>query len=329
MPELRIATFNLENFDETAVGERPSLAERIALMRRQVIRLRADVACFQEVNGQERPGQPRAVLALADLLTGTNLAGANLVSTELAGGAGVFDERNLVVATSLPVTGREQLRNDLVEQLSYQRLTAIPPDAVAVKIGVERPILHVQLTLPGGETLHVINVHLKSKIPTDIPGQKIDSFTWRTADGWAEGSFVSSMKRMAQALEVRRLVDQILDGDPDARIIVAGDFNASPDEVPVMCIRGDVENTGNADLISRVLVPIEHTIPAPARYTLYHQGHGEMLDHMLVTRNLLTHYRGSEIHNEVLHDESAAFANDRKFPESDHAPVVATFQFPG
>jgi exonuclease III len=51
-----------------------------------------------------------------------------------------------------------------------------------------------------------------------------------------------------------------------------------------------------------------------------------MLDHLLVTRNLLTHYRGSEIHNEVLHDESASFATDDKFPESDHAPVVATFE---
>jgi len=99
------------------------------------------------------------------------------------------------------------------------------------------------------------------------------------------------MKRMSQALEVRRLVDQILDTDPNAQIVVAGDFNASPDEVTVMAIRGDVENTGNADLVGRVLVPIEHTIPAPARFTLYHQGRGEMLDHMLITRNLLAHYR--------------------------------------
>jgi exonuclease III len=75
-------------------------------------------------------------------------------------------------------------------------------------------------------------------------------------------------------------------------------------------------------------VPIENTVPQSSRYTLFHQGRGEMLDHMLVTRNLLAHYRGSEIHNEVLHDESASFATDGKFPESDHAPVVATFDFP-
>jgi predicted extracellular nuclease len=238
----------------------------------------------------------------------------------------VFDERNLVVATHYRVAAHEQVRNKFVAQPLYKRLTAVPPDTEAQAIANERPILHVQIEVDG-ELLHVINVHLKSKIPTDVPGQKIDAFTWRSADAWAEGVFLSSMKRMSQALEVRRLIDHILDADPDARIVVAGDFNATPDEVPVLAIRGDVENTGNGDLAGRVLVPIEHTIPESARYTLFHQGRGQMLDHLLVTRNLLAHYRGSEIHNELLHDESAAFADDRKFPESDHAPVVATFDF--
>src|SRR5262249_53358488 len=92
---------------------------------------------------------------------------------------------------------------------------------------------------------------------------------------------------------------------------------------------GDLSSydTGNPDLVGRVLVPIENTVPASSRYTLFHQGHPDMLDHMLVTRNLLAYYRGCEIHNEILHDESAAFGTDRKYPESDHAPVVAAFEF--
>ncbi|HEU5475503.1 MAG TPA: endonuclease/exonuclease/phosphatase family protein [Actinophytocola sp.] len=324
MVTVRIATFNIENFDETAPGAKPSLAERIELMRPQIVRLRADVVCFQEVHGQERAGQPRDLLALKELLKGTNLDGATLVSTRT--GDGVYNERNLVVATHLPVLAFRQLRNDLVAMPLYRRLTAVPADTAAVEIAVERPVLHVELDLAGSR-LHVINVHLKSKIPTDIPGQKIDAFTWRSAESWAEGFFISSMKRMSQALEVRRLVEQILTADEAARIVVAGDFNASPDDVPVQAIRGDVENTGNGALAGRVLVPIEQTIAAPARYTLFHHGRGEMLDHLLITRNLLANYRGSEIHNELLHDESAAFAEDKKYPESDHAPVVATFEF--
>jgi endonuclease/exonuclease/phosphatase family metal-dependent hydrolase len=326
MTELRVATFNLENFDETPAGERPSLADRIMLMRPQIHRLRADIACFQEVHGQERPGRPRALLALTELLAGTNLAGAELVSTKPKDD-GVYHERNLVVATHLPVLSRQQLRNELVAAPLYRRLTANPPDQFAVEVGVERPILHVRLDV-AGRPFHVINVHLKSKIPTDIPGQTLDAYTWRSADSWAEGSFLSSMKRMAQALEVRRLVDQILDADADARIVVAGDFNAGPGEVPVLTIRGQVEDTGNGALAGRVLVPIESTVAESSRYTLFHHGRGELLDHMLVTRNLLAHFRGSEIHNELLHDESQSFATDVKFPESDHAPVVAVFDLP-
>jgi hypothetical protein len=194
MAEVRIATFNLENFDETAATEWPSLAERIQLMRPQIVRLRANIACFQEVNGQERPNQPRSLLALPELLAGTNLAGAQLASTRTTNNE-VYDERNLVVATTFPVFDIQQLRNDLVDPLLYRRLTANPPDAAAVTVDIERPILHVQLDLPNATRLHIINVHLKSKIPTNIPGQKIDNYTWRSADAWAEGSFISSMKR--------------------------------------------------------------------------------------------------------------------------------------
>lgn len=328
MRSLRIATFNLENFDETDPDERPSLDERIALMRPQIERLRADVVCFQEVNGQERDGEPRGLAALEALLLGTNLEGAEMVSTRTQAEE-VYDQRNLVVVSNLPIVSSAQIRNELVAAPEYRRLTADPPDTEARVIGIERPIQHVVIDVGEDgmqtELLHVINVHLKSKLPTNIPGQKVDNFTWRTASGWAEGFFLSSMKRMSQALEVRWLVDQILDDDLDASIIVAGDFNAEPNEVPVLAIRGDVESTGNGDLARRVLVPIEQTIPEPSRFTLVYQGQGEMIDHMLVTRNLLASYRGSEIHNEVLHDESLAFAVDRKFPESDHAPVVAEF----
>lgn len=126
MTQIRIATFNLENFDETLPTARPSLAERITLMKPQITRLRADIACFQEVHGQERPGQPRDLLALKELLAGTNLDGAPLVSTKPESDA-VFDVRNLVIATHLPVLKHQQLKNDLVNEPRYQRLTANPP----------------------------------------------------------------------------------------------------------------------------------------------------------------------------------------------------------
>jgi exonuclease III len=81
-------------------------------------------------------------------------------------------------------------------------------------------------------------------------------------------------------------------------------------------------------LAKRVMVPCERTIPEPARFSLLHHGKGAMLDHILVSRSLLEFYRHTEIHNELLHDESFAFATDILYPESDHAPVIAEFALP-
>lgn len=325
--KLRIATFNLENLDDKP-GQDPTLDERIAMMRPQLVRLNAGVLCLQEVNGQEEAGQPRRLLALDKLLAETAYAGYQRASTMTANGVQVYDERNLVILSHHEISDYQQYKHDYAPGPQYRKVTAQPAELEAKAVTWERPILHAKIKLTDDKVLHVINLHLKSRLPTNIPGQKVNNYTWRTASGWAEGSFLSAMKRVGQALEARRLIDQLFDENEDALIVVCGDFNADFDEVPVEAIRGRVENTGNSQLAKRVMVPCEWTIPEPSRFSLLHQGRGRMIDHLLVSWSLLAHYRGAEIHNEVLHDESIAFATDVKYPESDHAPVIAKFELP-
>ena len=50
-----------------------------------------------------------------------------------------------------------------------------------------------------------------------------------------------------------------------------------------------------------------------------------MLDHLLVSRRLLAHCHGVEIHNEGLEDEVVGYAVAPGSPESYHAPIVAEF----
>ena len=134
------------------------------------------------------------------------------------------------------------------------------------------------------------------------------------------------MKRVGQALQARLLIDRLFDQHGLETLIgICGDFNSTADEVPLQAIFGPVEETGNPAHGPRVMVPCENNVPDSARYSLFHLGHGEMLDHIVVSRPLLRFFRGAEIHNEALPDESGAFRTDTKFPESDHAPVVATF----
>ncbi len=322
---LRIATWNLENFDDRP-AEKPTLAERVAVMRPELVRLRADVLVLQEVNGQESSGMPRQLRALGELLRTTPYAGYAIASTSTTAGT-PYDVRNLVVVSRFPFIEVVQRKAGRV-QPAYRKVTANPPEPEAKPVEWERPILYAKLDAGGGRVLHLLDLHLKSRLPSDIPGQRRDAYAWRSASGWAEGYFLSSVKRVGQALEARMLVDEIFDAEPGAWIAVCGDFNADSDEVPVTAIRGPVEETANAELTGRVLVPCENTVPASSRHTLLHLGKGEMLDHVLVSRPLLAFYRGAEIHNEVLPDESGAFRTDLIFPESDHAPVVAAFEVP-
>ena len=321
---LRIATFNLENFDDTP--NPPTLGTRVDLMQPELVRLRADVLCLQEVNSQDDGAGGRNLRALDALLAGTPYAAYERVVTADAHGM-FLQERNQVILSRFPVLAHEQIHDHALAP-SYRRVTAVPADAAAVTIDWERPILMATVDLGGGRSLHVINLHLKSKLPTEIPGQKLNQFTWRTAAGAAEGSFVSSMKRVGQALETRLLVERLFDADPHALIAVCGDFNSDITDVPVTAIRGDIADTGNAALADRVLLACERSVPEPSRFSLIHQGRGEMIDHILVSRGLLAGYEITQVQNELVHDESIAFATDVLYPESDHAAVVASFVLP-
>lgn len=316
---MRVATFNIENLDETTS---PSLEERIAVLKPQLLRLDADILCFQEIHGQEREGRPRDLLALQALIENTPYQGFNISYTETTADQ-AYDKRNLVILSQYPILDTRQIRNEYVDNLMYRRVTASPHEPEAKEVGWERPVLYAKIGHPQGP-IHLINIHLKSRLPSAVPGQK-EGFAYRTVPGWAEGYFISSMKRVGQALEVRFMIDEIFDDEPDAKIIVCGDFNAEPGQVPVEAIAGRIENTGNANLGYRQLVPCSNTIPEQARYTHLHRGQGNLLDHMMISRALLSHYQSAEIHNEILHDESIAFATDKKYPESDHAPFVVQF----
>jgi endonuclease/exonuclease/phosphatase family metal-dependent hydrolase len=323
---LRIGTFNVENLDDTP-GQKPTLDERISVLRPQLLRLNADILCLQEVHGQEQQNQPRKLLALEKLLQTTPYQNYHIAHTKTAAGE-AYDKRNLVVVSRFPITDTQQIKHDYAPEPSYRKVTAVPPEENAGDVTWERPMFYAKLDIGAGLSLHLIVLHLKSKIPSDIKGQKIDTYTWKTVAGWAEGSFISSMRRVGQALEARILIDTIFDGDSQAMIAVCGDFNADMESVPVKTIRGPVEETGNPDLLHRIMVPCELTVPETSRYSLFHLGKGQMLDHILVSRSLLAYYKGTQIHNEILPDESGAFRTDVKFPESDHAPVLAEFGLP-
>ena len=319
---LRIANFNMENLtDEPPEDPRrdPDFQERLAVLRPQLRRLRADVICLQEIHGQDDPTRLRA---LDTLLEGTGYESFERAHTETSQGEN-YKERNLVILSRFPISESRKIKHEITPQPEYRKVTA-QPEEQSKPITWERPILCAKIGLSENTHLHVINVHLKCRIPTSVAGQK-ENFAWKSVAGWAEGHFVSTVKRVGQALETRMFIDGLFDAEPDARIAVCGDFNADLDAVPVKAIHGRVENTENFELVGRTMMPAETTVPAPSRFSLLHHGNSQMLDHLLVSRSMLAFYHHTEVHNEQIHDESVAFGFDKKFPESDHAAVISEF----
>ncbi|MEK0084247.1 endonuclease/exonuclease/phosphatase family protein [Benzoatithermus flavus] len=329
---LRLATFNLENLDD-APDLDPPLEARIAVLRPQLLRLDADVLCLQEIHGQRGPDKgPRRLLALDRLLEGTAYAGYHRVSTTSTGDHGdepwVADLHNLVVLSRFPVAESHEVKAELVAVPTYRLTTAEPPAAEAEACAWDRPLLHVTLTLPNGHPLHVINLHLRAPTAAHVPGQKAGAFAWRSTAAWAEGYFLAGIKRTAQALEARLLVDRLLDAEPEALIAVMGDCNAEERETPLRILMCETADTGNGALAARSLVPLERSLPRDRRFSVIHKGRPVMLDHILVSRQLLGHFRRFEIHNETLSDETDPATHVEYATESYHAPLVAEFALP-
>lgn len=331
--KLRIATFNLENLGEKPhhAGETPPLAERIAVLRPQLLRLDADVLCLQELNG-ERTERGYTLAALDALLVGTKYASCERVETERRSGKGALDVHNLAILSAFPIASHRQLRHEFVAPPSYRLATSAPPATEPGPITWERPLLQAAISLPSGRTLHILNLHLRAPLAAYVPGQKAGAFAWKTVAGWAEGFFLAAVKRAGQALEARLAVDEILDGDAEAMIAVCGDCNAEARETAMRLLAGAEEDTGSGELAGRVLIAAENGVPEDLRFTVIHNGRRVMLDHLLASRGLMACYRGAEIHNEALGDELVGYANAATdgghSPESYHAPVVASFELP-
>ena len=321
----RVATFNLENLDEPQSGP-VAFTERVSILRSQLARLRADIICFQEVNSQRiTKGGGRELSALRHLLAETPYEHWPMEAVGGVAGDEIADKHNLVVVSRVPVLARHVHRHEFVPAPLVRMTTASPPQATPAPVEWDRPILHVELDL-GGKRLHLINVHLRAPLAAFIPGQKEGPLAWQSVPGWAEGFYLASIKRAGQALEVRFLIDKLMDENPDALIMVAGDFNADNVEVPLRIVRGDEEDTRNGRLAGRVMVALDRNIPMGQRFSVMHAGRAMMLDHILVSRPLLAWFRRAEIHNEALGDEVIAASEIDHSPESFHAPLVAEFE---
>ncbi len=148
-----------------------------------------------------------------------------------------------------------------------------------------------------GETVFVINNHFKSK-GGDTP----------LFGATQQPNPETEIQRTAQAQVVNDFVSDILSEDPNANVVVLGDFN-------------DFEFSPTLfNLAGQVLTNLEDTLLADSdNYSFIFDGNSQALDHVLVSSNLLPLSEVDRVHI------NADFPTDQR--GSDHDPVVARFSF--
>ncbi|MDN4492165.1 chitobiase/beta-hexosaminidase C-terminal domain-containing protein [Ureibacillus aquaedulcis] len=113
----------------------------------------------------------------------------------------------------------------------------------------------------------------------------------------------SEVQRMQIAGIVNGFVKDVLAEDPEANVVLVGDFNDFEFSNPLQTLKGN-ELTNMIELV-----------PAEERYTYSYQGNAQVLDHILVSNNLVSN---TEV--DILHINSGFMeAHGRA---SDHDPVM-------
>jgi predicted extracellular nuclease len=132
-------------------------------------------------------------------------------------------------------------------------------------------------------------------------------------------------QRKAQAQAVRNFVNDVLDAEPEAKVMVAGDLNdfqfgepgEGPDH-PLAILEGGV---GEVPLTN--LVNLEK--PAEA-FTFLFDGNSQVLDHMLISPSLWDHFTAVDIlHFNAGFPSALASVPDTTIRASDHDALEARF----
>lgn len=120
-------------------------------------------------------------------------------------------------------------------------------------------------------------------------------------------TLTTEAQRNQQATIVRTFVEGVLSSNANANVVVAGDLNDFEFSNPLTILEQGGLNT------------LVETLPANERYTYNFQGNAQVLDHILVSNNLLANLDAFD----VVHINSE-FADQ----VSDHDPVIARFNLP-
>ena len=176
---------------------------------------------------------------------------------------------------------------------SVQSKALVPFEIGGVRHLMQRGILDASLDLPGLGVVHFIGLHLKSK----IEAKDFDQATFRGRE----------------AIEVRRHVDRLFEAEPNANIVLWGDFNMTKNDIAFREIAGPAGKATS-------LTPVALADSQGYFWTHYWAAADQYarIDYILLS---------TKIHSKVLRKQSGIAEHPNWLQASDHRPLYLKLQW--
>lgn len=138
------------------------------------------------------------------------------------------------------------------------------------------------------------------------------------------GVLAGEENRLDIASMIRGKVDSIIDSDPGSKIIIAGDFNCTPDD---QIIRGFIKSSDSA----KSLINLSDSLSSCGMGTYRYMGSWEMIDQVMISRSLMLSREGLSTKRNMLKIFNADFLmqKDSKYPGLCPYPTYRGYNYLG
>jgi endonuclease/exonuclease/phosphatase family metal-dependent hydrolase len=328
MTSFKVMTWNLENLFEVGSASGPDTpaqyAQKLESLAAVILNLDPDVLAVQEVG---------SMASLNDLV---HLLQGRYPHTRLSAHP---DSRGIRVGflSRLAIEDGEEILD-----FPLTGLPSVPGiDSQGNLIDVtnfSRGALRIQVRPKQELPINLITAHLKSKLLTFPSAAGGPRFTPRDEDERARVAGIALLKRTAEAAALRVRANELLARNTRNSLMLLGDMNDVTDAATTQILQGpggsEIGTPGfnrpdqGDDIRLFNLAPL---IPEARRYSRIYVGKKELIDHILVSQEMLPGQprRVPTVDSHV--DGALPSVGDnpharRGEPASDHAPVTALFE---
>lgn len=330
MAAFKVMTWNLENLfqPETEFGPdtEAKYTEKLNSLADVILELNPDVLAVQEVGTQD---------AFRDLIT---LLQGRYSHEKLSDNP---DPRGIRVGflSKLPIEDSEEIVDFPQEGLpSVPNIDSEGNFSNVTRLG--RGALRIKVSPASNFPVHLITAHLKSKLLTFPSSSGRSRFTPRDENERAQVAGIALLKRTAEAVALRVKANELLEDSDRNALILLGDLNDVTEAATTQLLQGPSGSeigTAGFDRPDRGddtrLFNLAPLIPEERRFSRIYKGSQELIDHILVSQELLPGQPRQlpKVDSHVDAIGSLPSVSDEPSRRqgalgSDHAPVTATFE---